>query len=269
MARLLLGSGGFRTAERVAFLAERMQAHFGAVDRVLFVPYALADHDGYVTMLTERGLHAGYELDGIHRHPDPVAAIEQATAIYVGGGNTFRLVNELHARGLLEPIRAGVAGGIPYMGVSAGSNVACPTLMTTNDMPIVRPPSFDALGLVDFQINPHYFNGTTLVERGGQTQEHFGETRDDRIREFHEMNELPVVGLWEGGVLEVADGAVRLLGRAGAHLSPRPGPGGRGSPGGIGGVALTARGESLWDRLSSRSIRGGAVKKTDWKVGPT
>jgi dipeptidase E len=269
MARLLLGSGGFRTAERVAFLAERMQAHFGAVDRVLFVPYALADHDGYVTMLTERGLHAGYELDGIHRHPDPVAAIEQATAIYVGGGNTFRLVNELHARGLLEPIRARVAGGMPYMGVSAGSNVACPTLMTTNDMPIVRPPSFDTLGLVDFQINPHYFNGTTLVERGGQTQEHFGETRDDRIREFHEMNELPVVGLWEGGVLEVADGAVRLLGAPARIFRRGQDPVDVDPPAELECVALTARGESLWDRLSSRSIRGGAVKKTDWKVGPT
>lgn len=210
-ARLLLGSGGFRTPERVELLAREMRDHFGGVERILFVPYALADHDGYVRLLTERGLHAGYTLDGIHTHADPVRAVEQAEAIYVGGGNTFRLVSELYRHKLLEPIRRRIFAGLPYMGVSAGANVACPELKTTNDMPIVMPPSFATLGLVPFQINPHYFNGTNFVKRGDDLHEHFGETRDDRLREFHEMNETPVVGLWEGGILRINERSVRLI----------------------------------------------------------
>jgi dipeptidase E len=210
--RLLLGSGGFRTPERVAFITDRMRAFYGSVERILFVPYALRDHDGYVEMMRQRGLDAGYRLDGIHHYPDPVAAVEEAQAIYVGGGNTFRLLNELYARGLLGPLRRRVLAGLPYQGVSAGCNVACPTIKNTNDMPIVWPPSLEALGLVPFQINPHYFNGQTFVKLGEQLHEHFGETRDERLREFHEMNETPVVGLWECGTLWVEDGRVTLEG---------------------------------------------------------
>ncbi len=213
--KLLLGSGGFRTEQRVTFLVKQMRSFFGDVKRILFVPYALADHDGYVKMLIDRGLHAGYELDGIHNHADPIEAVHHAEAIYVGGGNTFRLVTELHGRDMLGIIRQRVRSDLPYMGVSAGSNVACPTLMTTNDMPIVMPPSFETLGLTTFQINPHYFNGQTHVELAdGSFQAHFGETRDDRIREFHEMNDMPVVGLWEGGVLRYENNKWQLKGSA-------------------------------------------------------
>src|SRR5262249_48313576 len=161
--------------------------------RLLFVPYALADHDGYVRLLVERGYHAGYPIDGIHTHADPKAAVLDAEAVFVGGGNTFRLIDELYRRDLLGGVRQRVAGGPPYFGISAGSNVACPTMQTTNDMPIVRPPSFDALGLVPFQINPHYFTGPTHVKVGDGYVEHLGETRDDRIREYHELNDPPVV----------------------------------------------------------------------------
>jgi dipeptidase E len=101
---------------------------------------------------------------------------------------------------------------MPYLGVSAGTNVACPTIRTTNDMPIVQPPSLDALGLVPFQINPHYYTGSNFVRHGDQFVEHFGETRDDRLREFHEENDTPVVGLWEGGVLRVDGGRIELVG---------------------------------------------------------
>jgi dipeptidase E len=212
--RVLLGSGGFRTPERTRVLVEAMRSFFGPVRQLLFVPYALADHDGYLRALAERGLDAVYGLDGIHRHPDPVRAVEQAEAIFVGGGNTFRLLDALYRLGLVEAIREGVRAGMPYLGVSAGSNVACPTLKTTNDMPIIQPPSFDALGLVPFQVNPHYFFGSTFVRQGEGYAEHFGETRDDRIREFHEMNDTPVVGLWEGGVLRVEGGRVMLAGAA-------------------------------------------------------
>src|SRR5262245_2477654 len=187
MGPILLGSGGLRTPERVAVWAHEVQAVLGDIQRVLFVPYALADHDGYVRVLTERGINAGYELDGLHTHADPRAAVMQAEAIFVGGGNTFRLLDTLYRLGLLEVIRERVRGGMPYLGISAGCNVACPTIKTTNDMPITQPPSLDALGLVPFQVNPHYYTGHNWVKRGEELVEHFGETRDDRLAEFHEM----------------------------------------------------------------------------------
>ena len=212
--RLLLGSGGFRTPERIAVLTDLMRQFFGPIRLLLFVPYALKDNDRYVQTLTEKGINAGYKLDGIHCHVNPQAAIEQAEAIFLGGGNTFRLLSELYRRDLLDVIRRRVRGGLPYLGVSAGTNVACPTIMTTNDMPIVQPPSYAALGLVPFQINPHYFAGQTYVKADNEYLEHFGETRDERIREYHEMNDTPVIGLWEGGVLWIEDGQLTLHGAA-------------------------------------------------------
>jgi dipeptidase E len=125
--RILLGSGGVRTPQRVRLLSGLMRTFFGPVERVLFIPYALADHDGYVRTLTERGLNAGYVLDGIHRHADPAAAARKADAVFIGGGNTFRLLADLYRYNLLEPIRERVRAGVPYLGVSAGTNVACPT----------------------------------------------------------------------------------------------------------------------------------------------
>jgi dipeptidase E len=210
--RVLLGSGGFRTPDRIASLAAAMREHFGGVRRLLFVPFALADHEGYVRMLTERGLNASYELDGLHRHADPVAAVRRAEGIFVGGGNTFRLLNALYRLNLLDPIRERVRAGVPYLGISAGCNVACPTIRTTNDMPIVQPPSLQALGLVTFQVNPHYYADKNYVRHGEQFVEHFGETRDERLREFHEENETPVVGLWEAGLLRCDHERVLLSG---------------------------------------------------------
>jgi len=208
--RVLLGSGGFRTDERRVLLAGEMRQHFGAIGRLLFVPYALADHDGYLRLISERGLDGGYSLDGIHTYPDPKKAIREAEGLFVGGGNTFRLLSELYRLDLLDVIRQGVRERLPYLGISAGSNVACPTMQTTNDMPIVQPPSFAALGLVRFQINAHYYTGMNWVKHGETLIEHFGETRDDRLREFHEMNDTPVVGLWEAGVLLCDDATVQL-----------------------------------------------------------
>jgi dipeptidase E len=212
--RLLLGSGGFRTPERIQFLAQTMRAFFGPIQRILFIPFALQDHDGYVRGLIEKGINAGYELDGIHRHANPQAAVKETEALFIGGGNTFRLLTELYRFDLLDVIRSRVRNGIPYLGVSAGSNIACPTIKTTNDMPIVQPPSFDALGLVPFQINPHYFTGQTHVKTDTGYQEQFGETRDDRIREFHEISETPVIGLWETGILQIDEGRTTLHGAA-------------------------------------------------------
>lgn len=211
--RALLGSGGFRTEERRALYNEEMRRHFGDVSRILFVPYALHDHEKYTRMMSERGLDAGYEIDGIHRHDDPVKAVMEAEAISVGGGNTFRLTADMHRLGLFDAIRGRVVeDDIPYMGVSAGTNVACPTMQTTNDMPITLPASFDALGLVPFQVNAHYYAGSIWVKEDDEFVEHFGETRDDRIREFHEMNDTPVVGLWEAGFIRVEDQSFELVG---------------------------------------------------------
>jgi len=217
MQRVLLGSGGFRTPERVSLLAAQMRSFFGPASRLLFVPYALQDHDGYVKSMIERGIHAGYELDGIHRHADPVRAVAEAEAIFVGGGNTFRLLDALYRLNLMEAIRERVRAGLPYLGISAGSNLAGPTIKTTNDMPIVQPPSFEALGLVPFQINPHYYEGQAFLRPGDTFEPHFGETRDDRIREFHEMNDTPVIGLWEAAILRVEGERMELVG-AGARV---------------------------------------------------
>ena len=139
--RVLLGSGGFRTPERIGFLREQMRAFFGGVGTLLFVPHALKDHDGYVQIMRERGLDAGYRLVGLHTCRDPVAAIGEAEGLFVGGGNTFRLLSELYRLDLLGTVRRRVREGMPYLGVSAGCNVACPTMKTTNDMPITQPPS--------------------------------------------------------------------------------------------------------------------------------
>lgn len=222
--RILLGSGGFRTPERIAFLQQQMRDFFGPIARLLFIPYAHRDHDRYVQAMIERGVNAGYELDGIHRHEVPQKAVAEAQGVFMGGGNTFRLLDALYRYGLLDVIRRRVAEGMPYLGISAGTNVACPTMKTTNDMPIVQPPALEALGLIPFQINPHYFDGQVLVRHGDELIEHYGETRDDRIREFHEMNTTPVLGLREAGVLRFEQGRARLLGAAARLFRRRRSP---------------------------------------------
>jgi len=200
--KVLLGSGGFRGEERREVLRQAMRAHFGEIERLLFVPYALADGDAYVQAMQDAGLDAGYDLVGLHSFSDPKQAVRDCEAVYVGGGNSFRLIDRLHREGLVDLIRERVQGGLAYMGVSAGSNVACPSMKTTNDMPIVQPASFQSFGLVPFQVNAHYYPGQIHVKReDGSYEEHFGETRDQRIREFHEENSVPVLGLWESALL--------------------------------------------------------------------
>jgi len=186
----------------------------GGVGRVLFIPYALRDRDGYSAKARAAFEEMGYGLVSVHEASDPRRAIEEAEAIFCGGGNTFRLLKELQELDLLPVLRRRVAEGMVYSGASAGSNLACPTIRTTNDMPVVEPASFEALGLVDFQINPHY-----LDPAPGST--HMGETRETRIREFHEENETPVVGLREGAILRVDGSSVLLKGLAGARIFRR------------------------------------------------
>jgi dipeptidase E len=182
-----------------------------AVKRVGFVPYALHDRDSYAARAQQRFARMGYELESVHAARDPRALVSEVDALFIGGGNTFRLLFELQRTGLLEMIRSRALAGMPYIGSSAGSNVACVTIKTTNDMPIVQPASFDALALVPFNINAHYLDPIP-----GST--HMGETREQRIREFHEMNDVPVVGLREGAWLLVDDATVTLQGSSGARL---------------------------------------------------
>ena len=184
------------------------------VGRVLFVPHALRDHAGYAAKARAAFDEIGFGLDSLHEADDPKRAVERAEALFCGGGNSFRLLAALYRMELLPLIRRRVSEGVPYSGASAGSNLACPTIRTTNDMPIVEPPSLAALGLVSFQINPHY-----LDPAPGST--HMGETRETRIREFHEENELPVVGLREGAILRVEGKRIELRGRAGARVFRR------------------------------------------------
>jgi len=184
------------------------------VGRVLFIPYALRDRDGYAARAREAFGEMGFQLDSIHQAADPRRALQRAEAVFCGGGNTFRLLKTLYDEDLLEPLRERAREGMPYTGASAGSNLACPTIKTTNDMPIVEPPSFAALGLVSFQINPHY-----LDPEPGST--HMGETRETRIREFHEENETPVVGLREGAMVRGEGDSLQLRGVAGARLFRR------------------------------------------------
>lgn len=186
----------------------------GELKHVLFVPFALADRDKYASTAQARFQKMGYELTSIHTAANPVQAIKDADAMFIGGGNTFRLLKALYEFDLLDVIRERVDAGMPYIGSSAGSNMACPTIRTTNDMPIVEPPSFSALGLVSFQINPHYLDPDP-------SSKHMGETRAERIIQFLEENETPVVGLREGAMLRVESGETILRGSTGARIFRR------------------------------------------------
>jgi dipeptidase E len=179
----------------------------------LFIPYAAVtfSFDLYEQKVAERFAELGFQVKSIHHFPDPVQAVKEAEVIVVGGGNTWQLVRMLHDNRLMEPIRNKVLSGTPFIGWSAGSNVACPTLRTTNDMPIIDPKGFDTTGLVPFQINPHYLDANP--------EGHGGETREQRIEEFLEINpEVYVVGLREGTMLRVERDQIRLIGNRTARV---------------------------------------------------
>jgi len=178
------------------------------IKKVLFIPYASVtfSYDEYTVKVQQRFDEIGFQADPVHRYNNPVKAVENAEAIAVGGGNTFRLVEQLYKNGLIGPVRDKVLNGTPYVGWSAGSNIACPTLCTTNDMPITEPESFKTFNLLPFQINPHYLD----VNPAG----HAGETREDRIREFIELNPgIYVAGLREGTMFLLEGNNLKLKGK--------------------------------------------------------
>lgn len=213
--RLLLLSNSTNHGRR--YLDHAMPAvleWLGAARRLAFVPFALRDHAGYTARARARFAEEGVLVSGITPDAQGRALLDEADAVFVGGGNTFRLLDRLQRSDLLDVLRRRAREGMPYLGASAGTNVAAPTLKTTNDMPIVQPASFDALALVPFQINPHYVD-----PEAGST--HMGETREDRIREFLEENDAPVLGLREGSWLEVEGGQGWLRGPRPARLFRR------------------------------------------------
>lgn len=211
---LLISSSTIHGRGYLDHVEAEIREFLGNARRLVFVPFALYDRQAYATRARERLQSMGCSVTSLHEVSNPRRALEQAEAIFVGGGNTFRLLKSLYDCDLLTLIRGAVEAGTPYIGSSAGSIVAGPSLRTTKDMPIVQPPSFNALGLVDFQISPHYLDPDP-------SSTHMGETQEERILQFLEENDAPVVGLREGGVLRVENGSVTLKGVAGARIFRR------------------------------------------------
>src|SRR5882762_4222343 len=193
---------------------EEIRNLVGSGSRVVFVPFALSDRRDYAAKAEERFHAMGLSLTSVHDVSHMVRTVEEADAIFIGGGNTFRLLKGLQEHHLVDPIRRRVAAGVPYIGSSAGSIVACPSLKTTKDMPVVQPLSFEALDLVPFQISPHYLDPEP-------SSTHMGETQEERIMQFLEENEETVVGLREGSILLVRDAALVLKGPTTARIFRR------------------------------------------------
>lgn len=206
--RLLLISNSTNAGEAyLEYPKYEIQKFLKNVTKVLFIPYAgvTVSWDDYHNKVQSRFAQIGIDVESIHHLADPVQAVRDAQAIVVGGGNTFALLKTMQDNGIMEPIRVKVAGDTPYVGWSAGSNMACPTLCTTNDMPIVEPQSFNALGLIPFQINPHYVDA--------YIEGHAGETREQRIQEYIAANRsTTVVGLREGCMLLYDNDRLSLIG---------------------------------------------------------
>lgn len=194
---------------------DNMAEIVGDAKALHFVPFAIVQHELYTARVQEVLAPIGVSVIGLHAVADPRAAVEEAEVLFIGGGNSFRLLTALWKLGLIEPIRRRVASGaLRFVGSSAGTNMACPSLRTTNDMPIVQPPTFEALGLVPFQVNPHYLDPDP-------TSTHRGETREQRIVEFLEENDVVVVGLREGSWLRRRGPSLHLGGITGARLFQR------------------------------------------------
>lgn len=196
------------------YLLPELENHFKKVTTILFIPYARPSgisHDEYTEKVRQTFALINKKVTGIHEFQDPIKAINEAEGIFTGGGNTFVLVNELYRNNIIDSLEKVVNNGTPYLGTSAGSNICGLTMNTTNDMPIVYPPSFRTLGFVSFNINPHYLDPDL-------NSTHMGETRETRINEFHSFNPQPVIGLREGSWLEVKGESIRLKGNLTARL---------------------------------------------------
>ena len=211
---LLISNSTLHGSGYLDHCADEIRKFLGDRKTVLFIPYARPSgmtHQEYTNVARERFKKMGYKLTGIHEYNSPKEAVNSAESIFIGGGNTFVLLNGLYKADILDEIRNKIKQGTPYIGTSAGSNVAWKSIKTTNDMPIVYPPSFDALNLVSFNLNPHYLDPDPKSK-------HKGETRETRINEFHFFNNEYVVGLREGAILHVTEDKIILKGGTGARV---------------------------------------------------
>lgn len=204
-----LHGGGY-----LEYLLPALEKHFSGCKTLLFVPYARPggiSHDDYTAKASAFFAKLGIEAKGLHEFEDAQAAIQRAEAIFTGGGNTFLLVKQLYENKVMDVLRETILSGTPYLGSSAGSNITGISMQTTNDMPIVYPPDFRTLGLIPFNLNPHYLDADLQSK-------HMGETRETRIKEFHVFNTVPVLGLREGSWLEVNGDETLLKGEWPARL---------------------------------------------------
>ncbi|MCK4995553.1 MAG: dipeptidase PepE [Thermoplasmatales archaeon] len=211
---LLISNSTLHDSGYLDHCAEEITKFLGERKNVLFIPFARPGgitHDEYTKIARERFEKMGFILKGIHEFKEPKDAVKSAESIFIGGGNTFVLTSGLYEADIVNEIRNKVKNGTPYIGTSAGSNVACKSIKTTNDMPIVYPPSFDGLGLAPFNINPHYLDPDP-------NSKHKGETRETRIKEFHFFNSDYVVGLREGAMLHIVGDKITLKGTTGARI---------------------------------------------------
>ncbi len=200
--------------EYLDYINQEMTALFKDTKEVIFIPYARPggmSHDDY----TEKASHAfrkiGKKLIGLHTFKNPAEVLKNAKGVFTGGGNTFVLVNALYGLELMQVLRKAIFDGLPYLGTSAGSNICGVSMQTTNDMPIIYPPSFKTLGVIPFNLNPHYLDPDP-------SSKHMGETRETRIAEFHTQNTIPVVGLREGSWLRVKGDEIKLMGELKARI---------------------------------------------------
>ncbi len=208
---LLLSNGALANKRN-----ETIQELFGASPEhpktILYVAYALGDQDEAVKRTNAWLNPLGITAVSAHTLKDPAKELKRFDGVFVTGGNTFRLLDKLQKAGLIEAIRDAARKGFPYMGASAGINVTGPTIMTTNDMPIVQPKNFDAMGLVPFQINPHYVDGKFYYDEGGSIVPYQGESRADRLNQYHEENATPIVAIREGSAIRVRGNDIAILG---------------------------------------------------------
>lgn len=198
----------------LAYLLPELAVHFQNCTTILFIPYARPggiSHEEYTALVGQTFAKINKAVKGIHEFEDPALAIKNAEAIFTGGGNTFVLVSQLHKKNVMGILSDVIKSGTPYLGTSAGSNICGLTMQTTNDMPIVYPSSFQTLGAVPFNLNPHYLDPDI-------NSKHMGETRQTRIKEYHAFNSVPVVGLREGSWLDVKDDKITLKGDLTARL---------------------------------------------------
>jgi dipeptidase E len=215
MKKLLVASTStLHNGEFLDYLLPQLELFFANCTTLIFIPYAQPSGislDEYTHKVSTAFAKINKKIIGLHTFENPIEAIENAEGFFTGGGNTFVLLDQLYKKNVIQSLKKAIESGTPYLGTSAGSNILGVTIQTTNDMPIIYPPSFDAIGALTFNLNPHYLDPDTKSK-------HMGETRETRIKEFHAFNDLPVLGLREGSWLEVNEKSIILKGNLTARL---------------------------------------------------